>query len=234
MDYDFIRYTPLTQEKAPKLAILIHGYAVNGFVMGKMANILQEFMPSLEVLSLHGNLNLLKPRKLKVPKTLFMPKQAMTEDGYLAPKWQRSWFRSKGPFHTWRAPIVHTAVHLENFIKKQAALRDLQINDIALCGFSMGGALASYTGLLMKDELACAVSHSAPFLVRVKPRSQPNMMFLFGTPDASISDHQFKQSVENIIATNPHTTIAEMAGLGHRMSRDSCEMVAQYIRNCLT
>jgi predicted esterase len=234
MVYDFIHYPPLTQDitghTQPKLVILLHGYAVNGFVMSKMAHIIQDTMPQIEVMSLNADEQAAHPRKRVVPKTLYMPPKLMNDDNTLTEAGQRQWFSVYGAFPTWGPRLYHAALKMKRFIEAEAKQRGIALSDIALCGFSQGGALALYTSLIMSKPLGAVIAHSAPFLGFSKniTATSPSL-FIYGCPDTSIADHYFERSVEELSKINREAVFIELEGLGHRMSSESCQITADFI-----
>lgn len=201
--------------------------------MSKMAKILQEENPGLEVLALHAEQRLHVPKTLAVPKTLKLPPEAYNPDGTLHRFMQRQWFKTGGPFHSWRGRVIHTAGKVQSFIRKQVQSRGLSLSDVALCGFSQGGAVAMYTAYLMKEPIGAVISHSAPFLSRARFKSFPPTLFIYGTPDQSISDSLYKRSVEHLLSTNREAEICHIPNLGHRMSTESCLVCADFIKEHL-
>lgn len=79
-----------------------------------------------------------------------------------------------------RVPVVD---QLNKFADAQLAKRNLKDENLALFGFSLGGAIAVQMGTRRPQEVAAIVNHSGPVFPVGKAQSKPETLFVMGDKD---------------------------------------------------
>jgi predicted esterase len=110
----------------------------------------------------------------------------------------------------------------------------LSDRQIAIAGFSQGGGVALYAGLIRTDPVGCVVAHSAPFYGVENQKSRPPLLYLYGTADEEYNTGIYRRYAGDLAAQIDDLEIAEIPGLSHRTSSKSRHDMARYIARKLT
>ena len=78
---------------------------------------------------------------------------------------------------------VAVVSRLNKFIDKQLEKRELEDENLALMGFSLGGGVALQTALRRKEKVAAVVCHSGAVLPFTKARKKPDTLVIMGDQD---------------------------------------------------
>jgi len=196
--------------QARHLAVFLHGYGRDGHVMEKAAEACLDRIKDIRVVLPHGP----------------QPADLLFEEGIKNP---RQWFTLKGGRPQFRPRLHESAAMINAFIDRQ--ITDLGISDenVALVGFSQGGAVATYAGFLRKQSLGCVVAHSSLFFGGETPVSTLPLLYIHGTEDEEFTNDEFAFSEKNLAEILSDLIVERVEGLGHRTSQISRKIVADYI-----
>lgn len=214
-----------------KLVFLFHGYGLNAYVMHKLALQLLEDIPDVKVIMPHAPEPLMMPivdndTALRVPQQL-LGKEAVLTEGL-------QWFDiANKHINEYRDPLYKLAGKLNKFIDEKRDEHGLKDKDIAIMGFSQGGAVAIYTAMLRDNPVSCLVAHSTMFLGGDSLQSQMPTLFIYGDEDEEFDDGMYQNVVEQLRDYMPLVEEKRIPNLSHKTNNDSRRETSAFIRKHL-
>jgi phospholipase/carboxylesterase len=215
--------------------ILIHGYGVNAGFMDRMAEEILREIPDARVICPEA------PDRMTLPAddhrcdlALRPPEEARNPPPELSPDMQREWFPITGaPAELHRAASA-VAKRMNDFIDGQRDALGIGDKDIAIMGFSQGGAVALYTAFTRPAEVACVVGHSAIVIHTRDFTTRPPTLLVYGTDDRTLSEHQYENNaVAPLRAHLSQLEISVIKAMGHTTTGHSRALVANFIKTRL-
>lgn len=211
-------------DRARQLVILLHGYGRSAALMEKVADAILDTLPTARIIMPEA------PEKMDRPaderdNLLRVPADVRAPDGLP----ERQWFDIRGDAAALRQRVAGVTARLNDFIDAQRDLLGLQDKDIALMGFSQGGAVALYTALSRAAEIRCVVGHSTIFVGQAAFRSRPPVLHIYGGADPEFSQQRFADTAAALAHFTDRLTVRKIDGLVHKTSAESRAAVARYI-----
>lgn len=170
---------PASGEKADSLVIILHGHNNHPRMFEQLPAQLQKEWPGADVLILRAPIaqNATEESKARngVPDV---------EDLYT---WHRLERRLRNHVTLALAHLfnrVGIVSKLNKFIDHQLEARNLKDENLAIFGFSMGGAIAVETATKRRGKCAAVVCHSGMVLPKLKARVRPDTLMVMGEKDA--------------------------------------------------
>ena len=188
----------------PKLMIFLHGYGDNGPMFA---------------------------RKLSP-----LPMEVLTPNGFarlrLGEEQERySWFRvQRGIVPLWFY-VMRAVVRVNKMIDQEIAARGLSDEDVVLCGFSQGAALALYSALFRRHAIGGVICHSGFFKGRVPVRSKPPMLFLAGAEDKIVPADVTEESSQKLAKLGCRVQSQRFDGVGHRVSAQAVQAMEGFLES---
>ncbi len=227
--FDYIAHGP-KQGPARKLVILLHGYGVNARYMEKLAQEVIRSVSDALVLCVNA------PERMDLPKgghqdlTVFPPQEATAPPEGLGPDDQLEWFAITLSAAEMKDALLAVAKKLNAFIDDQRDTLGIRDSDIAIMGFSQGGAVALYTACTRDRKIAAAVGHSTIVIDTDKFTTRPPVLLVHGTADKNFPLREFRRlSAVPLKAFLSDLEIKEVRDLGHTTNRFSRKIVADFI-----
>lgn len=166
---------PAPQQPAKSLIVMLHGIGQNANDIRPAAAFMQAAMPHADIIMPLG------------PEKHFDRKNPERKDG-------RAWmsFDKKGLRGTWELVKIYAKIQTNRLgvlddinctIGDELKKRGLTGKNLALFGFSMGGAMAILSGLSRKEETAAVVSHSGMYYKYPWIQSRPPLQLIMGEND---------------------------------------------------
>ena len=233
-DFEFISHRA-DENTVKSLVFLLHGYGVNAQFMSKMAaNILAE-LPNSLVLSVQA------PEIMSVPAQeqrneliVPLPDEADNVPLGMSKQDQRSWFKVGKDPKQMHDVIYEVGQKLNIFIDKKRDEYGLSDGDIAVMGFSQGGAVAFYSACTRERPIGCVVGHSTIVIDTEGFKTKLPAMLVYGGSDQTFSVPEYQQrSVMPLKQFLPDIDVKEIANLSHTTTPESRAIVADYIRSNL-
>lgn len=228
-DLDYISKGP-TGGTARKLVVLCHGYGYNASFMEKQAEEILAKIPDALVIMPQA------PEALSTPEdggsTLKIPQQVTDNKEDLSDEDRRQWFSIDGDdMEEIQERSLKAARKLNQLIDKKRNELGITDKDISIMGLSQGGNIALNAAYQRDNEIASVVGHST--LIGIVPEftSKPSTYYIYGDNDEEF-DVSFYEGVAQIIQQyGAPLKTTEVAGLQHRTSAESRELVANYIKD---
>ncbi len=214
-------------DKAQKLVILLHGYGFNAYAMEKLADLVVAKVPQAQLIMPHApesydNPSVDEAGLLQVPQIL-RDETNMVDD-------PRQWFSIQGKtLPDYAKALSDLAVRMNDFIDKKRDEAGITDRDIAIMGFSMGGAVALYTAYLRADEVACVVGHSTVFGGGENLRTKPSTLFIYGGADEEFSVARYQDVIAALQSYGVDLSTHYIPDLSHRTSHESRLFTADFI-----
>jgi phospholipase/carboxylesterase len=170
---------PARGGKADALVIILHGHNNHPEMFGELPAQVQREHPGADVLILRGPIALNVSSEHKARKGV-----PHVDDLYTWHRLERKWrghvTLALGRMFN-RVGVVN---RLNDFIDHQLAARGLQDENLAVFGFSMGGAIAVEAATRRARECAAVVCHSGLVLPQLKAKAKPEILMVMGESDA--------------------------------------------------
>ena len=215
--------------------MLIHGYGVNATYMDKMAAEIIKEIPDAMVVSPQAPNAMALPQadrqeNLHVP----LPDEATAPPQGLDPATQREWFPITDSPAQMHGDLLKAAKKMNDFIDSHRDALGIGEQDIAIMGFSQGGAVALYTACTRDRQIACVAAHSTIVMDTRDFKSKPPALLIYGTADPVFSEERYqKQSILPLKGYLLDFRVETVSGLKHRTNEPSRRAVAAYIRDRL-
>ena len=175
--FHFLEY-PCASGTPDGLVLILHGHDNHPNMFTKLAEEIQKQRPNTDVLLVRG------PVAMNATKAKIRANGAgdaddlytwhhVTKNAGENAKLVLSHFFN-------RVPVVD---QLNTFADAQLAKRGLKDENLALFGFSLGGAIAVQMGTRRPNEVAAVVNHSGPVFPVGKAQSKPETLFVMGDKD---------------------------------------------------
>lgn len=225
-EFEYIAKAP-SSGQPKKLVFLFHGYGLDARAMQKMADILAEEIEDVLVIMPHA------PERFRMPEAddnvLRVPEQLIGEDSVL--QYGRQWFDITGSDLTdYRDPLYNLAERLNAFIDGLRDEHNLGDEDIAIMGFSQGGAVAAYTAMLRDKPVASLVAHSTVFLGGDSLNSIMPTLFIYGEADEEFKKHTYQEIIAHLKSYVPALEVESFSDLTHKTSDESRRAAAAFIK----
>jgi phospholipase/carboxylesterase len=214
-----------------KLVLLFHGYGVDASIMEKMAQEVLAQMPDARVICPQA------PDVMDLPAGdtfLPPPEEALRPPPGLRSDLQREWFSIALPPEQIHRKLTQTAEALNRFIDAERDRLGLQDSDIALMGFSQGGAVALYTGCLRRPPPACVVGHSSLILNTSGFSSRPPVLAIYGGADPTFSEEVYRAFLlEPLAGYLKDLTVRKFDAVGHSTTAETRRLAASFMKQKL-
>lgn len=225
-EFEYIAKAP-SSGQPKKLVFLFHGYGLDARAMQKMADLLAEEIDDVLVIMPHA------PERFRMPEiddnVLRVPQQLVGEDSVI--ETGRQWFDITGSnLMDYREPIYRLAAQLNTFIDDMRDEHGLADEDIAIMGFSQGGAVATYTAMLRDNPVASLVAHSTVFLGGESLNSIMPTLFIYGHADEEFKQHDYKEIIAHLKTYVPSLETQSFEDLTHKTSEESRRAAAAFIK----
>lgn len=249
--FHFLEY-PCASGKPDGLVLILHGHANHPNMFTKLAEEIRKERPNTDILLVRGNVptNASKARirahGAGDADDLYTWHHVSKDAGENAKLVLSHFFN--------RVPVVD---QLNKFADAQLQKRGLKDEDLALFGFSLGGALAVQMGTRRDHQVAAVINHSGPVFPVVKPKSKPDTMFVMGDNDnffytgkmkvappknklkkafqdavSQISLH-YDDSLQRLKNAKIPVTEKIIPGMGHTVNEDSFRPAMDFIKQHL-
>lgn len=175
--FHFLEY-PCASGKPDGLVLILHGHANHPNMFTRLAEEIRQARPNTDILLVRG------PVPVNATKARIRAHGAgdaddlytwhhITKNAGESAKLVLSHFFN-------RVPVVD---QLNKFADAQLAKRNLKDENMAIFGFSLGGAIAVQMGTRRPQEVAAIVNHSGPVFPVGKAVSRPETLFVMGDKD---------------------------------------------------
>mgnify|MGYP001220726085 CR=1 FL=1 len=231
--FDYLAYgTELKQAK--KLIVLLHGFGRSAVFMEKVAEEIEKKVPDAAIIVPQA------PELLDLPVSddnYILPVPQILKDDKVEQSLKRQWFTVESRDYAEMAKMIYqVSTKMNDFIddfRDEAGLND---SDIAVMGFSQGGAVALYSAFMRDNPLACVVGHSTVFWETPFLQSKPPTYFIYGTADEEFSEQQYKgvlERLQNYLGADHLLDVSVVKGLSHKTSKESRLLTADYLADQL-
>lgn len=170
---------PAKTEKPDALVVILHGHNNHPNMFDKLPEKIQKENPGAVVLIVQAPYGLNAPQENKDRKGV-----PDVDDLYTWHKLEKKVSSHLGLVigHTFNR--IGVVGKLNKFIDHQLVELGLKDADLAIFGFSMGGAIAVEAATKRKNACAAVVCHSGMVLPNLKAKSKPDMLVVMGDKDA--------------------------------------------------
>ena len=228
--FEMLEYGPSRglETKPEKLVVLFHGYGRNGWFMDKVAKDISQALPTAKIIVPHGPDSLNLPRKFDL-SDMTLPQELLDEKGFLNSDMQRQWFSLKGNmFHIWWR-LWRVSKQVNKWVDDILYHYRLQPHDVAYVGFSQGGGIALYAGLLKSSKIGAVCVHSSAYWGMLPIRSKPPVYFVYGDGDDVISQSLYESSVCKLGRKLSNFQSDVIPGQGHYISSESRQKMTEFL-----
>jgi phospholipase/carboxylesterase len=193
-----------------KLLILFHGYGSDGKDLEPIGTFIKENIPNIDFISPNGfeicNANSL---------------------GF-------QWFHlSEDRQYIFSEDVKSASIRaFQEFVIHQVKSRDIEVNDVILCGFSQGGMLALSIGLSMPDKPFLVICLSGLLLdnINISGKDQPNILILHGEDDNVLPIDYFNQTLNKLRKLDINFNYKSFKNLSHSISFKELEYLVEYLK----
>ncbi len=249
--FHFLEY-PCASGKPDGLVIILHGHDNHPNMFTKLAEEIRRERPDTDVLLVRG------PVPMQATKAKIRAQGAgdaddlytwhhVTKNAGENAKLVLSHFFN-------RVPVVD---QLNQFADAQLAKRGLKDENLALFGFSLGGAIAVQMGTRRPQQVAAVINHSGPVFPVGKAVSKPETLFVMGDKDSFFytekmqvapPKNKLKKAFQNAVSQvslQYHDSLQRLLnakipaqgkvipGMGHTVSEQSFQPAMVFIKNKL-
>lgn len=193
--FDFISY-PCASGKPEALVVILHGHNSNPLNYRHLAQKTQDELGEVDVLIVRGPVKLKATTEEKAKKGLPEEEDLYSWLDMQKKRGKQTKLLLRTVFN--RMPVIDK---LNAFIDHQLKQRGLKDENLALMGFSMGGAMAVHTAAKRPKKCAAVVCHSGTVLPLLKTKSKPDTLVIMGDKDDLFYEpqHRMAQGTSRLI-----------------------------------
>lgn len=169
---------PAKSGKADSLVVILHGHNNHPKMFDKLPEEIHAQHPGADVIIVQAPIPLNAPQENKDRKGI-----PDVDDLYTWHKLDRNVRSHAGLVIANFFNRIGVIGRLNKFIDHQLEERGLEDKNLAIFGFSMGGAIAVEVGTKRKGACAAVVNHSGMVLPNLKARSKPATLMVMGDQD---------------------------------------------------
>lgn len=248
--FDFLSY-PCASGKPDGLVIILPGHANHPVTFDKLARQIRAERPHTDILI------------VKAPVALNATKEHIRKNGAGSAEDLYTWHKIKGNAGDGAKLVlshffnrVQVVDDLNKFADAQLQKRGLKDDNLALFGFSLGGAIAVQMGTRRPAKVAAVINHSGPVFPIIDAKSKPDTLFVMGDKDdffyagttevkpASKFKKAFNDAVSHV-SLNFNDSLKRLRrakmdvedkvipGLGHTVNKKSFEPAMEFIQRKL-
>lgn len=232
MTFEYLSFEPETGE-TKKLAFIFHGYGVNASYVRKIAWEMQAQIDNLTVIAPQA------PEIFKLDESsndgfLPIPQQFQTENDNSADHYsseRRMWFgieTNDVQVMTDRMSLI--TQRLNHFMDRKLVSYELSSQDLAITGFSQGGAVALIAAYSRPEPVACVIAHSTLFFQSPLLVSKSPTLFVYGNNDEEFSVSRYQHTIKELRDYNHDFETVEIDGLRHKTNDESRNVMARYLK----
>ncbi|MBR7158080.1 MAG: alpha/beta fold hydrolase [Alphaproteobacteria bacterium] len=134
-------------------------------------------------------------------------------------------------------PDIHkAALYINELTDKIIADTGLSASDVVLGGFSQGGILALYAGLMRSESLAGIIGFSTMTELPLADelRSKPPVLFTYGLEDEVLPRHSFLSTVKALEEAGVPLTVKAVPEMGHTIDYDTILAATAFLKQTLS
>jgi phospholipase/carboxylesterase len=230
---DYLEFGPASGGPARRLVVLVHGYGVHAGYMKTLARDIMKEMPDALVVCPQA------PHAMNLPKQgdappFPTPEEALNPRRGMPRSLQREWFSIALAPAQIHQKLLETAQAVNGFVDELRDRLGIQDKDVAMMGFSQGGAVAMYSAFTRGRDVGCVVAHSSLIIHTKDFKNKPPTLLVYGGEDKSFSQDRYRDhAIEPLEDYLSDFTAKKFEKLGHDTSAESRRATVDYIRKKL-
>jgi phospholipase/carboxylesterase len=197
-----------------KLLVLLHGYGADGNDLLPIGEHIKKKIPNIEFISPNA-----------------FDRCELNPSGY-------QWFHiDEDRRYIFDQNIQNVTDRVFNeYIKKEAEKRSLDISDVILCGFSQGGMISLAVGLRSIEKPLAVISLSGLLMNEIIPvgEQQPNILMMHGSLDDVVPINFYENSKNQLDRQKIIYNCKSYENLSHSISLDEIEDLISYIETIIS